>query len=811
MNRKITIVGLLLLLAATINAQQLTQTIRGVVREKSTLLPMPGVNIIITSLDPQRGTVTDVDGKFKIENVPVGRHQLKASFIGYESYENLNLELTVSKQLVLDIQLDEKTEMVDEVVVRSYSKVENINQMSTVSSRTFSIEETNRFAGSMGDVSRMASSFAGVKAGNDAVNEIVIRGNSPNGLLWRLEGVDIPNPNHFGRVDGTSGPVSLLNNNVLANSDFFTGAFPADYGNALSGVFDLRMRNGNDETYEFLGQVGFNGFELGAEGPISKRKGSSFMLNYRYSTLALVKELGMNMGTGTAIPYYQDITGKLHFPLKAGSSVNVFFLGGTSHIEFVESERDTTEESSDIYGVGDQDIYSQSATSVAGVSYRQMINPSTYLKMTLASSYMYNNNSVDSISTEDRSIVVPWYRQNMVQTKQSFISYINKKYSASTRMRVGGQLELLGYDMADSIYVKDEDQFQTITQSDSSAIAVQPYVCFQHKFSPRLVMNAGVHGLYLSVSDQFALEPRLGMKWAVAKNKSLNVGYGLHAQHAPLNIYMVKHDNGDGTYAMNNTDIGFQNSHHFVVGYEQRINEKMRFKSEVYYQYIPNALVGKDSSTFSLLNYGSMTRSFPTELVNEGKGKNYGIEFTLEKFMDRGMYFLATASLYDSRYKASDSDGEMSLGIFTEESKEERNTAFNNNYVFNFIGGKEFTFKNKKPDSPKKKSITTDIKFNWSGGMRYIPVDLEASRTQMQAVYNYDRAYQEQMADYMRFDIRIGYKAMGKKITQEWALDLQNVTNRKNPFYQDYDKATQDLKVVNQLGFFPMMLYRINF
>lgn len=785
-------------LSSVLFSQQITQTIRGVVKDKSSLMTLPGVNIVLTSVEPNRGTATDTDGNFSFENVPVGRHQIRASFIGYETYENLNLELTVSKQLVLEVLLEEQTKMVDEVVVKSLSKTETINQMSTVSARTFSIEETNRFAGSMGDVSRMASSFAGVKAGNDALNEIVIRGNSPNGLLWRFEGVDIPNPNHFGRLDGTSGPVSMLNNNVLSNSDFFTGAFPADYGNALSGVFDLRMRKGNSEKYEFLGQIGFNGFELGAEGPISRKKGSSFLINYRYSTLAVMNAIGMDFGTGTAIPFYQDITGKAYLPISSKVFASVFFLGGISNIEFVKSELDSTESSDDTYGVGNQDVYSKSATGIAGASVRTIIDKSSYMKMTMAYSGIYNNNSVDSLDEMNSKNVIPFYRQNMLQTKQSLIAYYNKKFSAHTKARIGAQFERISYDLHDSILVEEESRFRTITQSDSFAYTAQPYVSLQHKLNNGIVFNVGLRGLYLSVTDQFALEPRAGVKWLLNEKASVSLAYGLHAQYAPLNVYFAQHEERPGYNVMNNIEMKFQKSNHFVAGFDYKLTNTLRFKTELYYQYIPNALIDSDSSVFSMLNYGGLTRGFPSKLVNEGTGENYGIEFTLEKFMDRGMYFLTTLSLYDSKYTASDSD-------------ELRNTAFSNNYVFNFIGGKEVKLNKNKEGAKMINSLTFDTKFNWSGGMRYIPLDLAGSQEQGSAVYDESRAYEEKMPDYLRLDVRVGFKSMTRKLTQEWAFDLQNATNRKNPFYQEYNPETQRLEVVNQIGIFPMFLYRITF
>jgi hypothetical protein len=177
----------------------------------------------------------------------------------------------------------------DDVTVRpDIRKDQAINEMAVVSARSFTIDETERYAGSLGDPSRMAANFAGVTSVSDQRNDIVIRGNSPLGLLWRLEGLEIPNPNHFGSIGTTGGPISMLNINHLTNSDFYTGAFPAEYGNALAGAFDIRMRNGNNQKHEFMGQMGFNGFELGAEGPFSSNSQASYMANFRYSTLEVL-------------------------------------------------------------------------------------------------------------------------------------------------------------------------------------------------------------------------------------------------------------------------------------------------------------------------------------------------------------------------------------------------------------------------------------------------------------------------------------------------------------------------------------------
>ena len=290
------------------------QNIRGVVLDKDSKSPLIGANVIVIDVDPIIGAATDFDGRYTIEKVPLGRHTLQISYIGYETKTLPNIEVTAGKEVILNVELQESI-LIDEVVVEAQQdKDKTVNRMASVSARTFSIDETMRYAGSLNDVARMAQNFAGVQGSDDSRNDIVIRGNSPTGVLYRLEDVDIPNPNHFALNGTTGGPVSILNNNVLDNSDFMTGAFPAEYGNAIAGVFDLKLRSGNNQQHEFLGQLGFNGVEMMAEGPISKKQYSSYIVDFRYSTLKLFQLMGLNFGTGTAVPDYSRWFFQIKFP-----------------------------------------------------------------------------------------------------------------------------------------------------------------------------------------------------------------------------------------------------------------------------------------------------------------------------------------------------------------------------------------------------------------------------------------------------------------------------------------------------------------
>jgi hypothetical protein len=275
-------IAFLLFTFSQANSQTITQTIKGIVVDKQTQMPIPGVIVQLINSEPIIATSTNEKGEFKLSNTPIGRWQINFQMVSYKE-KYITIILNAGKESVSTIELEESVIQGQEIVVTAeQDKTKTNNKMSTVSSRLFSSEEAARYAGSRNDPARMAANFAGVSGANDSRNDIIIRGNSPIGILWRLNGLDIPNPNHFGNSGSTGGPISILNNNTLDNSDFLSGAFAADYGNATSGVFDLKIRQGNNEKYEFLAQMGFNGFELGAEGPITKN--SSFLLNYRYST-----------------------------------------------------------------------------------------------------------------------------------------------------------------------------------------------------------------------------------------------------------------------------------------------------------------------------------------------------------------------------------------------------------------------------------------------------------------------------------------------------------------------------------------------
>jgi len=791
--RKILIVLVLLLgyLSGASASNDYTQSIRGTVTDAVTGYPLIGANVILLNSNPLQGTITNENGHFELLAIPIGRQNLEVSYVGYYHKIIPNILLTSGKEVVLQIRLEEKAIEMEEVIIKAgRRKDQAINEMATVSARTFSVEETERFAGSLGDPARMVANYAGVMTQNDSRNDIIIRGNSPIGVLWRMEGVEIPNPNHFGALGTTGGPVSMVNNNLLANSDFLTGAFPAEYGNATAGAFDLNLRSGNNRKTEFTGQIGFNGFEAGVEGPLlSMQNGqkASYLANFRYSTLEVMDKLGFNFGTGEAIPQYKDLTFLVDLPGTRLGRFKVFGLWGDS---FIKLGREVTDSSDNIYSNRGLATDFGSGLAVLGMSHTYYFNEKTRIKSTLSYQQTYSTTVLDSVHQDIPD--VPFLRSRQQEDKWSFSTQFRQKINARNNYSFGLVLDNYNIDYIDSLNHPDYGEFITRADVSGKMAMARIYGQFQHRIGEDWTTYAGLHLQYFGLNDEIALEPRLGAKYKLNNKNTFNLGFGLHSQIQSKVIYFAQTwDSISRTYHRTNQDMAYTRSAHFVLGYDHLLNQNFRIRMETYYQHLYNVPVKESFPEFSMVNAGDFF-GLPMEdsLENKGTGQNYGIELTVEKFLSKGYYFLFTASLFDSKYRGA--DGKI------------RNTAFNGNYVFNLLGGYERKL-------GQHLRLTLDLKTVWAGGRRYVPIDLEGSIRAGEEVRDWSQAYEDRHNDYFRTDFRVGFRLNGKRASQEWAIDLQNLTGFQSIFMQGYDVHTEEIYTVYQQGFFPMFLYRIHF
>ncbi len=787
---------IIVLIVFVSNAQ--SGIIKGVVVDKQSETPLIGATIELLNVEQTNGVITDTDGYFTLTSVPLGRQTIRVSYIGFESITLPNIVVTSGKDAIVNIALVESFDQLDEVIITNdNAKAKAINKLASVSARQFGLEEVTRFSGGRSDVGRLAANFAGVSSPDDSRNDIVIRGNSPVGLLWRLEGVPIPSPNHFSTAGTTGGPVSALNPNLLKNSDFITSAFPSEYGNAIGGVFDLGFRKGNKDNYEFTGQVGiFTGVEAMAEGPLGKNKGS-FLIAGRYSLISLI---GGGAGGTSATPNYNDISFNIDFGKGKLGNLSLFGIIGTSDIEFLGDDIDED----DLFAAEDENTFVESGFGVVGLKHQINIGENSFLRSIVSGSFSRNDFKADRFIDKDtaQERIIRYTEADNTETRLTFSTLFNSKLSNKSTLRTGILIENFGVELlerdreeqADTDGDGDPDLF-TFRDIDENLSIVQPYIQGQFRLTKNITLNAGVHGQYSTLNEQFVLEPRAGLSYKAGKNHRFSLGYGLHHQPVSMPLLFLNEEI-NGELVQSNLDLDFVRSSHYVLGYDVRIGKSWRSKIEVYYQDIDNAAVESFSSSYSSLTEGADFgfENDRVSLVNEGTGFNQGVEITLEKFFSDGYYGLLTTSLFESKYEGSD-------GI-------ERNTPFNNGYVVNLLAGREFTV-----GKARKNVFFLDTKLTLSGGRYFTPVDLEASQQAGFEILQEDLAFSEQNDDYFRLDVKLGYKinSKSKKRSHQFYLDLQNVTNNENIFVRRYNRLTNQVDQVDQIGFFPDFGYRFQF
>ncbi len=771
-------------IAFSLKAQLFTQVIRGQVIDIESQVPLPFATITVITPDTSLKAIADNDGNFRLEKVPVGRHNMQVTYTGYETQVIPELLVSTGKEIVLTIKMKEQVAELKEVVVESYVKKDKpLNSMATVSARTFSVEEARRYAGGYDDPGRLVSSFAGITTDNLRDNTIIIRGNSPKGLLWRLEGIEIPNPNHFANLSTFGGGgVSALSALVVGNSDFYTGAFPAEYGNAVSGVFDIKLRSGNNEQYEHAFQLGTMGVDISSEGPLEKSSGASYLFNYRYSTMGLVKYV-FPEEIKDFIPAYQDLLLKINVPTK---KMGVFSLWGLASDD---GQKWKAEQDSAQWEMADDRMDGHFTQRVGGVgiNHRIILKQSAYLNTSVAltGDYMKYEGGIlgYDLSRYDNEYI------NARNYKYSFTSIYNRKYSAQHTNRTGFVIDNMHYNTILKYAPVYDQGLLTIADEQDASNMLQVFSQSKFDLSDRFEMNAGVHAHYFDLNREFVIEPRVGLTFAMNKAQSLSIAYGKHSRLEPLTLYFAKVTNGTGT-AQPNKDLKVMKAHHLVLAYDISLNPDLRLKIEPYIQFLYDIPVIPDSN-FSVLSMEA-DWYFNQELINTGTGTNKGIDLTLERFLKNGYYFLFTASLFDSKYKGDD-------GI-------ERNTRFNTRYAVNLLYGKEWTL-----GSQHNKILGVNARVNFLGGKRTSPVDDEQSALTRDVVYDYSKLYEDQEPGTYFVSATLNYRINKMKHSGIWSLQVINLFLTKENYGLFYNYKTNRVERWEFAVMVPNISYRIEF
>lgn len=806
---KLVFTSLLCIMSAitSVMGQKPTQTIRGIILDSDSKLPLAGVSVVIAAVSAGEA-ITGQDGSFRLEKVEVGKITLQLSCIGYDSQSIPDIDVSSGKEVVLNLNMQESVSELTEVVITAKkNKGEALNEMSLISSRSISLEETKRYAGSYNDPSRILTAFAGVGNSQNGDNDIIVRGNSPKYVQWRLEGVEITNPNHFADQNSVSGGISALNNNLLATSDFYTGAFSPEFGDVLSGVYDVKLRNGNNEKFESALGVGILGTDLMVEGPFKKGYGGSYLANYRYSTISVLDKLGL-LDVG-GVPVFQDAAFKVMLPTKNKGNFSLFGLGGLSSFLFKNVQPQIWETPGDRSQRDDisEDYSKKNFLLNSGINHTLTVNKKGFV--TTSISYAANGASDDVYETKIRrgydsqgapkdSVISKMgnFKSRLVKsTYRASLTY-HHKINAKNKIEIGIKYGLFDYDFTQS-HLRDSSAGRfTAVDFKENISTLRNFVSWKHRFNSQLTLVAGLHNMNVLYNGKSTLEPRVAIKWQLNLTNAISAGYGKHSNMESIHNYFARVAQQNGSVAQPNKDLDLLKAHHFVIGYEKRFTEKLMAKVEVYYQYLYNLPVENyDTSSYATINENLELRY--VELVNKGTGKNYGIEMTVERFLKNNFYFLINGSLFESKYKSLENI--------------ERNTQFNGNYLCNVLFGKEFVNLGKK----KNQSLSLNVKLFYGGGKRYMPllrdeggnlaVDPANGR-----FWDYKKAYEKKLDDIFSATVSVSYKFHRKKTTHEIYLNIDNVTNNLSRITEYYDESKPNsIGYVTQFGFFPNLMYRV--
>jgi hypothetical protein len=763
------------------------QNLRGTVIDADTKSPLIGVSVVTKNTEETIGTISDENGNFLLENLPIGRIVIEASFTGYQSEVLNNILLVPGKETMLVIELIENSIKLDEIVVKpDIQKNKSDNQLAMVSSRKFLVEETSLYAGSIGDPARMVRNYAGVMSIDDSRNDIVIRGNSPNGLLWRVDGFDVPNPNHYSMPGSTGGPMSMLNNNNLANSDFLTSAFPAEFGNALSGVFDLKLRNGNTNKREHVFQIATSGFELGTEGPINRDKSSSYIINYRYSAPEIFDILGL--WDKAIVPKYQDVTFKINLPKTNIGNLQIFGMGGLNSI--VQDCR-KLDEKDWTYGLHNAVMSMDNKMAVLGITNTVYLGEKTRWITKISGQYSDNFMRIDTVVSAENSILRE--KLGMTELKGTFQTELKNKLNAKNFFDIGFSCELTQLKFLSQEYPIDGGIPEFYTDMDELTSSASAFFQYRYRLTNSLSLTTGGRYFQFITNHTDSKEARAAIEQKIGNRNVLSFGFGMHSKKQDNVVYFLEsYNRNTNNYVETNKNLELTKSKHYVVTFNSLITTNLNLKLETYYQDLFNVPVSLKNPQYSMLNYGGAFEvASQDSLINSGTGRNYGIELTLEKYLDRNFYFLLTGSLFESKYKGFD--------------QIERNTEFNGNYIGNALFGCDFKIF-------RKYSLGFNVRGVYSGGKRKLPIDLDASIDKGEVIYDWENAYKQRFPDYYRLDARISIKAYHKKATEELAIDITNVTDyRKNIINEYYNSLTNTISADYQEGIQFNILYKIYF
>ncbi len=742
-----------LIFAILLMVTQITfaQKLSGVIRDDVTGEPLAGANVILD--DSVALAVSNINGEYFFGSVDPGRHKLTASYIGYKSGEVFDVWVRNGKLITEDIRLSPDPKGLAEVVITEPKRLSEIGKM------TISEEQINRFAATYYDPARLVTISPDVAVSNDQNNRISVRGISPNYNVWRLEDVEIVNPNHLSNAGtfsdqptSTGGGVNILSAQMLDNSSFLYSGFSPEYGNSIGGIFDMHLKTGNEDERQYTAQASLIGFDFSAEGPFRKEGDASYILNYRYSFTGLLTSMGVDFG-GESIGF-QDLSFNVNKPLGDKGNISFFGVGGLNFNEFEAKALEESEVQKDR-----SDIFYDGKMGALGISLDHQLGAGTFMLS-------------GAISASDNDRDQNYYDQNQVITGETESSSGSRIYSFNSKYQfrlgksqavVGSLVSLYSYKYSNQntgTFVGSSPFIITFVDAmeDIQYSLINPYLNVSYPFFNFMQFDLGVN-YSLSLDNDQKIDPRARITIFTGPRSELFFSAGLYSQLLNPNNYYFVYAPAAGDYYATQQDFDLIQSQRLVAGYQVSL-KNWSYNAEVFYYNFPE--VNVEAAGFGATN----------------SARSYGVSIMGTRSFTGNWYMNFGGSLFESTWD----DGQPNR--------------YNLKRNVNASAGKEWYFEGK----PVKRSLGVNARVIYQGGL--------ADPIQENGLMGPPTTSN---ADYYRFDLRIQWTRYLETRTTSISLDLQNMTNNENDAYFYYDSFTGQREQQTQLGLIPILTYRMEF
>ncbi len=728
--KRLSLLAGFLFFAAIVFAQE-TGTIEGQLLDRDTQQEIIGAKVEV--LGTKLGATTDINGAFRLTGIPIGTYRLKITAPEYKTIIRSDVRVSSTQSAKLSIELKIDAYQQSEQVITGVKAFEKSEDM-RVSSNTLTQEEIRRAPGAVEDVSRMVQILPGVAFGSDARNDIIARGGSPIENFIMIDGIEVPNINHFSQQGASGGPIGMINADFLSDVHFSAGGFGAKYGDRLSSIMDIKFRDGDKRNTHAKFDLGLGGFGAIIETPLQTDK-SSLLFSARRSYLDLIMR-----GTGlTGVPNYWNFNLKATYQLSDNHSLALIGLGGIDEIRFKDFEN------ADENALFNRDAVSDNWRYIAGLSHKWLIDNSAFLRSSISINSYRNTWRNDSVSVDANGNET--FRQldeSNISTDREilFRSDFSKRFSVRDLFELGVTARAISND---NVIFQRADDININFNGESTKLGA--YAQYTRNFTADFSVTAGLRWDYFDfINSKHAVSPRLSASYDVTDKVRFNLGGGLYQQAPPL-IWLVADER--------NREVDWMKTYQAVAGVEFFPSEDLKFSVEVYAKEYRDYPVSVNNPQYV---YSSVGADFdaPYERIRSGSnGYARGIEFFAHKKLSDKFYGMVSYGFSQIRFKDGNGD--------------ERPSAFDFQNMFTVIGGYKITH-----------ALELSAKFRYAGGRPYTPFDLAASQAVNRDVLDYSRTNGERFADYRRLDIRADYRFSLFGWNTLFFVDLQNVMNFEN-------------------------------